>query len=67
MKLTQSLLCNPSHHSRMRLLSHWIASVRYLLPTVSPFKSLPIQPLLSPMLLNIHCRLNPKRTAMNRP
>jgi len=45
-KLTQSLLCTPSHPCCTRLLSHRTASVRYLFPTVLPFKSLPIQLLL---------------------
>jgi hypothetical protein len=45
-KITQSLVLPHSHRSHMRLLSHWTASVRYLLLTVSSFKSLPVQPLL---------------------
>jgi hypothetical protein len=45
-KMTQSLLCTPSHHSRMQLLLHCNASIHYLLPTISPFKSLPVQFLL---------------------
>ena len=47
-KITQTLLCTPSHHSHMRLLLRCIASVHYLLPTISLFKSVPSY--LSPMV-----------------
>jgi len=51
-KLTQSLLCTPTYTTLVRdCLPYWTASVRYQLPTVSPFKSLPSY--LSPGVLNI--------------
>ena len=51
-KITQSLLCTSSHHSRTQLLSHCTVSMHYLLPAISPFKSVPSY--LSPMVLNIY-------------
>jgi len=62
-KLTQvTSLYFHLHHTRTRLLSHWIASVRYQLPTVSPFKSLP--PYLSPTVLNTRSQIKPKNVRL---
>ena len=65
-KLTQSLLCTPTYTTLVRdWLPHWTASVRYQLPTVLVFKSLPSY--LSPTVLNIYWQINLQRMAMNRP
>ena len=44
-KLTQSLLCTPSHHTHKRLFSQCPARVRYQLPTASPFEISPLLPI----------------------
>ena len=51
-KITQSIVLPPSQSSRTRMLSHWAACARYLLLTVSSFKSLPAKPTyLTPTVL----------------
>jgi len=42
---TVTSLYSHLQHTRTRLLSHWLASVRYQLPTVSPFKIPPLLPI----------------------
>jgi hypothetical protein len=53
LKYQSYFTCTPTRRSRARLLSHWTASSRCLLPTVSSFKSLSAHSLsyLSPTVL----------------
>ena len=55
---TVTSLYSHLHHTRVRQLSHWIASIHYLLATVSSCKYLPSYP--SPKVLNISRQIKPK-------